>query len=168
MKNTGFLASGCCVAAVLLYNACVKPPDYPLEPVIEYVSMSKNQMIQGKQQEDSLTIYFNYTDGDGDLGYPKPDNRPSVFIKDGRDSFVRFQYALPYVEPQGTGNGISGMISIVVPTACCIYTTQQGATLTCNDVPVPLDTLHYLITIKDRAGHTSNEIQTGPIKLICH
>jgi len=152
-----------------MYNACVKPPDYPPEPVIEYVNMSKTQMKQGKQREDSLTIYFNYTDGDGDLGYPKPDNRPSIFIKDGRDSFVRFQYTLPYVEPQGTGNGISGVISIVVPTACCIYTTPQGATLTCKDVPTTfIDTLHYLITIKDRAGHISNEIQTGPIKLICH
>jgi hypothetical protein len=148
---------------------CVKPPDYPKEPVIEFSGLSKAQLVQGKAKGDSLSISFTYTDGDGDLGFPKTDPTASVFVRDDRDSFSKFEYQLPYVEPQGASNGISGEISIVVPTSCCIYVTPGGAKLACDLVPPDFlfDTLYYYITIRDRAGNLSNEIKAGPITLRC-
>ena len=166
MNRLPILIAALLVSGFFIYNACVKPPNYPDEPVIAFKSQSKNIMQQGKQGEDSMTITLTYTDGDGDLGFPGNDSEPSIFVKDGRDGFPRFQYKLPYVEPQGTGNGISGEISIVVPTACCIE-NSQGVVLSCDEVDIDRDTLVYLLTIKDRAGHVSNEIQTNPIVLIC-
>jgi hypothetical protein len=152
-----------------LQSSCVKPPNYPKEPVIEFKSMSKTQLRQGNKGEDSLTITFTYTDGDGDLGFPESESQSSIFVQDGRDSFERYPYKIPYVEPQGTGNGISGEISIVVPTSCCIYTNPQGFKLSCDKVPqdFKFDTLLYWITIKDRAGHRSNRISTPAITLRC-
>jgi hypothetical protein len=148
---------------------CVKPPDYPKEPVIEFIGLSKNILQQGKAKGDSLSISFSYTDGDGDLGFPKSDPATSVFVRDDRDSFSKFEYQLPYVEPQGASNGISGEISIVVPTSCCIFVTPGGQKLACDVVPdyVLYDTLYYFIKIRDRAGNMSNEIKAGPITLNC-
>lgn len=158
------------LVVAIMAQFCVKPPDYPKEPKIEFLSLSKNFLKQGKAKGDSLTVSLSYTDGDGDLGYPDNDPTPSVFIRDDRDSFSKFEYQLPYVEPQGAGNGISGEISIVVPTSCCIYTTPEGVELPCEYVPADFlyDTLYYFIKIRDRAGHYSNEIKAGPIILGCH
>jgi hypothetical protein len=157
------------VVVLIVPESCVKPPDYPNTPVITFKSISKNQMRQGTQGEDSLTVVFSYTDGDGDLGFPGNDPQPSIFIQDARDSFPKYSYKIPYVEPQGTGNGISGDISIVLPTTCCIYVNPQGVKLACKNVPAffTQDEFFYRISIKDRAGHVSNTIATDKIKLLC-
>lgn len=157
------------VIAALTAQFCVKPPDYPLEPVIEFKGLSKNTLRQTNlipSDPDSIVVTFSYTDGDGDLGYPDSDPTTSVFFKDERDQFAS-ERKLPYVDPQGAGNGISGEISVVLPTTCCIHTNEEGLKTACLNVPVQTDTLIYLITIRDRAGHMSNEIRTSPIVLIC-
>ncbi len=147
-------------------STCVDPPDYPDEPVIEYLSLSKNFLIQSSLGEDSVLITFSFTDGDGDLGFK--DDSESIFIVDGRDSFNKPPYRIPYIEQQGAGNGISGEISILLPTTCCIYSVQSGIPpCEINIAPQALDTVFYLISIKDRAGHVSNIVQTEPIFLRC-
>lgn len=112
-------------------------------------------------------ITFSFTDGDGDLGFK--DEQGSIFIVDGRDTFDKPPYRIPYIEQQGAGNGISGEISIVVPTTCCIYPTSTGIPPCDTSVSAPqlLDTVFYLLQIKDRAGHLSNQITTDPITLVC-
>lgn len=157
------------IFAFLSAQFCVKPPDYPKEPVIDFIGLSKSVLRQGKAKGDSLSIIFSYTDGDGDLGFPNNVSTPSVFVRDDRDSFSKFEYQLPYVEPQGASNGISGEISIIVPTSCCIFVDNQGIKRACDNVPDTLqfDTLYYFIRIRDRAGNMSNEIKAGPITLRC-
>jgi hypothetical protein len=168
MKRIYFSSGFLLVLTGILYNACVKAPDYPLAPVIKYIGTSRPSMKQGSHLEDSVTVRFSYTDGDGDLGFPGDDATPSIFIRDDRDSFNLPSLKLPYVEPQGAGNGINGEISIVVHTVCCIEKLPGGQKLACKDVTRNTDTVHYLIKIRDRAGHISNEIKTDPIVLICH
>ena len=152
------------VVGLLAY--CVRPPDYPLEPVIKYIGLSKYVMKQGEGYSDSLFVSFSFTDGDGDLGFPETDPTPSVFIRDSRDSFYKPPLQLPYVEPQGAGNGISGEISVKLPTTCCIYTSPEGIKFACDETLVT-DTFFYYIKIRDRAGHESNEIRTEAILLNC-
>ncbi|MCC6280482.1 MAG: hypothetical protein IT262_07780 [Saprospiraceae bacterium] len=168
MKN-GLLGILCLAAfAAVTAQFCVKPPDYPIEPVIEFKSVSKSVMRQrglAPNNPDSILVTFSYTDGDGDLGYPDSDPTTSIFFKDGRDQFGS-ERKLPYVDPQGAGNGISGEISVMLPSTCCIDTTGDIPTA-CQSVSITTDTLVYLITIRDRAGHVSNEIKTSPIVLIC-
>lgn len=150
------------MALMVLAQFCVQPPDYPDEPVIEFKNLSKNTMIQSALGVDSVVITFTYTDGDGDLGFE--DNTASLYIEDGRDSFAKPPYRIPFVGTQGAGNGVSGEISIVVPTPCCIF--NNVACNTTSFVP-EFDTLFYRIRIQDRAGHTSNTIETSPIQLRC-
>ncbi|MCK6694594.1 MAG: hypothetical protein L6Q97_21160 [Thermoanaerobaculia bacterium] len=166
MQKTTFRITLLCLTGLAILSYCVQPPDYPDEPVIEFKNQSKNQMFQSKFGQDSVTITFTFTDGDGDLGFT--DDQESIFIIDGRDSFAKPSYRIPYIEQQGAGNGISGEISIVVPTTCCIYPgTGIPPCDTSASAPRMRDTVFYYLQIKDRAGHLSNQIQTDPITLIC-
>lgn len=170
MKNSVLGILCLSVFAGITAQFCVKPPDYPVEPVIEFKSVSTSTMRQSalaSNDPDSVVVSFTYTDGDGDLGYPDDDPTTSVFFRDQRDQFPS-ERKLPFVDPQGAGNGISGEISVVLPSTCCIHVDPvEGTKTACELVPVTTDTLVYVITIRDRAGHTSNEIRTSPILLIC-
>jgi len=156
-------------AFLAIFQNCVQPPDYPIEPQITYIGLSKNILQQGQNYSDSLFVTFSFQDGDGDLGFPETDPTPSVFVRDSRDSFPKPPLQLPYVEPQGAGNGISGEITVKLPTVCCIYTNPEGIKVACEDVPAfyQFDTFFYFIKIRDRAGHESNEIKTEIIRLKC-
>lgn len=155
--------------AIFVVVCCVQPPDYSDVPEIKYVGLSKNLMQQGEGYTDSIFVTFTFTDGNGDLGYPESDPTASVFIRDSRDSFPKPPLQLPYVEPQGAGNGISGEITVKLPTTCCIYTSPEGIKFACDDVPatIQFDSFYYYIKIRDRAGHESNEIKTDVILLRC-
>ncbi|MBL7810191.1 MAG: hypothetical protein JNN28_20380 [Saprospiraceae bacterium] len=157
------------LAAVFTITYCVQPPDYPETPDIKYLGLSKKILAQGEGYEDSLYVTFSFTDGDGDLGFPESDTTGSVFIRDSRDSFQKPSLQLPYVEPQGAANGISGEITVKLPTTCCIYLSPEGFKYACEDVPVTIqyDSFFYFIKIRDRAGHVSNEIRTETILLRC-
>lgn len=168
--KTATLAAACLLLSGLtLFQFCVKPPYYPDEPAIVFKSISKTLMRQSVPSfpADSVLVTFTYTDGDGDLGSEDGSDKSAVFYIDQRDSFPRTPYTLPYIEPQGTGNGISGEISVNLPSVNCIYTDASGNTTVGENVPVDLDTLVYIIYIRDRAGHESNRIVTPPITLIC-
>jgi hypothetical protein len=170
MKNSVLGMLCLAVFAGLTAQFCVKPPDYPLEPVIAFKSVSTSVMRQSSltpNAPDSVVVSFTYTDGDGDLGFPAGDPTTSIFYRDERDQFAS-ERKLPFVDPQGAGNGISGDISVVLPSTCCIHIDpDEGIKTACDLVPINTDTLVYVITIRDRAGHISNEIRTSPIRLIC-
>ena len=94
----------------LLAASCVKPPNYPDEPVIEYIGLNKNTIAQGNQNTpaDTLQVLFSFTDGDGDLGFPDDSlNIFDAFLTDSRDGF-RHVFRLPVLPEQGLGNGVSG------------------------------------------------------------
>jgi hypothetical protein len=157
-------ASICLLAGFFLFlSDCATPPNYPNEPVITFKSLSRNYMKQNSNSlADSLLLTFSFTDGDGDLG---SDDSVGVYIKDGRDGFDKPPYKIPYINPQGAGNGISGEISIRLNTTCCTFANGYPP---CSVVPnVPYDTLTYQVYIRDRAGNESNVIETPQILLYC-
>jgi hypothetical protein len=158
-----FLAAFC--LAVLLAN-CANPPDYSDAPSIEFVSVSKTTMFQTRFGQDTVGLTFSFTDGDGDISFS--DTTSNVFIVDARDNFSKPSYRIPRIDEQGVGNGISGTITISVPTTCCIYPPNTAPPCdTSSFAPEIVDTLTYRIQIMDRARNKSNEITTAPIYLIC-
>ena len=155
---------------ILSLVRCIQPPDYPVEPVIAFKSLSKNIMPQKGFGNDSVPITFTFTDGDGDLGFEDKGEK-SIFLTDTRDNVEKLPYSIPFVGLQGVGNGISGDITIVFANSstCCIYPPDSGR-IPCDTsfrVPKTFDTLSFKIKIRDRAGHFSNEIETAPIYLRC-
>lgn len=167
------LVAGTALTAGLQF--CVKPPNYPTEPVIKFVSLTPGTSLQKVffKNMDSLavSVTFSYTDGDGDLGFPKSDMVSDITVFDTRVPNFPRQYSLPYIDEQGAGNGISGDITIRLPVTCCIPPPLNGIPLPACDSLSPSnqlrDTMTYTIQIKDRAGHLSNVIETSPFILIC-
>jgi hypothetical protein len=152
--------------SLLMLTSCANPPDYSDTPAIEFVSLSKNTMLQTRFGSDTVALTFSFTDGDGDISFS--DTTANIFIVDARDNFSKPSYRIPRIDEQGVGNGISGTISISVPTTCCIYPPNTAPPCdTSSFAPEILDTLTYRIQIMDRARNMSNEIITQPIYLVC-
>ncbi len=144
---------------------CIDTPEFPIEPQIEFISISKDSMDQGIFQQDSLYVTFSFTDGDGDLGRTDQEPENNVFFIDERTGAQDNTFAIPDIPDEGAGNGVEGEIRILLFSTCCIYT---DGTDPCQFNPnVPYDTIVYRIYIKDRAGHSSNQILTSPIILRC-
>lgn len=150
---------------ILFALACNKVDPISPVPTLEFVSLSKDTIIQGRQVNDSLTITLNFEDGDGDIGFD--DNAANIFIRDSRDNFVK-EYASPVIPISGAANGVSGEIRILITTlfnVCCIYDTgQDPCTPGTNQ---KFNELTYTIYIVDRAGNQSNEVTTSNIFLRC-
>jgi len=141
--------------------SCTQPPDYPDEPVIKFERLSKSIMQQGNLLQDSLLLTISFTDGDGDLG--DEENNVHIRLKDKRINLESATFSIPLIPEQGSGNGISGDINMVVFTSCCILDNR-----TCEPfAELPVDTLIYEIQIEDRAGNLSNIVESDPIYLRC-
>jgi hypothetical protein len=152
------------------FQFCIKPPDYGDAPQIAFKSLSRNAIDQTSPnltKIDTLFVTFTYTDGNGDLG-TKDNAEKNAFAYDGRDGFKK-EFAIPYIEEQGAGNGISGEITVAITNdqgMCCIF---NDGTSGCNSTLQlqSTDTFFYKLQIKDRAGNLSNEIVTPPIIINC-
>lgn len=149
---------------LLAFWQCSDPPNYPKEPVIKFVKMTKDTMLQSSFPTDSMTVTFSFTDGDGNIGSPPNENFIDVFLWDKRDGFLANQYRIPPIPSEGVADALSGEISIIVFTSCCI----TNAFPPCYSTPtIPTDTLVYQIQIMDRDSNRSNIIETLPIILKC-
>ncbi len=162
-----------CVLCLVSLKGCVEPPRYPDEPQLELVSVSADTF---RQMVDSLYIEFDFTDGDGDLGFENLSTNPcdlcdsscyshptiTVFVLDNRFNIVNGDtvrclkpYNMPYIPPKGATNAISGTITLLLTSEFCL----PGRAV---------DTVSYGIMVKDRAGNFSNKIETGPLILLCN
>ncbi len=153
--------------------ACVSEPDFPDEPVIEYIGVSKTVV----NQADTVKLTFSFTDGDGDLGKPLVNNSScenfctyegdtscyvdpyfACFIIDERDSCYG-ALTLPDLEPTGSIKAISGEIDIVVPPIFC----KCGS----NPCPTSQDVI-FKVVVVDQAGNYSNFVNSEPITVMCN
>lgn len=157
---------------IALAVSCIQPPDYPIEPVIEYLGVSKASLQQGQGVEDTVLVVIGFTDGDGDIGSFNQSSGQvalDLFFTDQRTGITVETFSMPFVPELGVTNGISGEITVRLFTTCCIFPPWvNDASAPCQpSLQYPADTLVYEIYIKDRAGNESNRIETEPIILRC-
>lgn len=145
---------------VILFFGCAKAPNYSNIPEINFISMSKNEVIQFK---DTLNITIGFTDGDGDIG---SDTTINLILTDSRDGSQENKYIIPKIPPLGAKNGISGEISFPITQTCCIF--PDGAIPCTPNTKYPKDSLSFKIQIKDAAGNLSNQVETPRIYLKCN
>jgi hypothetical protein len=154
----------------VLIGSCVKPPNYPDQPVIEYIGLNKSTIAQGNQNSfpDTLQVIFSFTDGDGDIGFPDDSlNVFDAFLIDSRDGFKHL-FRLPVLPEQGVGNGVSGEITLRIPNRlpiCCTF--PDGSTACQPNSRFPTDTMSFAIQIMDRSRNMSNFIQSETITILC-
>jgi hypothetical protein len=153
------------VVGLALLAACTSPPDYPIEPRIEFLSLSKDTLKRGNFFQDTAFITISFTDGDGDIGDKDSLN---LFLKDLRDGFVS-KNRIPFVPELGASNGLKGEITVRIFSTCCVFDPGLGLDPCMDAHPsLPVDELVYEIYIVDRAGHESNTVQTAPIFIPCN
>ena len=150
------------VAMLTGFVACIKAPEYPIEPVLTLAGISTDTMRQGSLQNDSIIVHITLTDGDGDIG---SDDGFNATVIDLRDNFPAGQYRLPKVQEVGANNGISADLWLTIYTTCCVFPNGQPPCTPSDDFPT--DELQYEIFLTDRAGNESNKITTPPITLLC-
>lgn len=99
--------------AVMSLLACNQEPFFPVEPKIEFVSISPSEVKSGV---DSILITFRFQDGDGDLG--AVDGQPNLQLIDSRvdqglplDRATNY-YVLPDLTPEARNPSIQGEITI--------------------------------------------------------
>lgn len=159
---------------ILSFVACTVKPEFPPEPKIEFVSLSKNVVNQG----DTLTIKLNFEDGDGNLGKDPglsancgsnvcefdsdttcfKDPFFGAFLIDMRDScFARTN--LPNFEPNGKIKAVSGELFLITPPLFCKLGSCVGCTV---------DTLVYQVVVKDLVQNYSNPVFTDTIYINCN
>jgi hypothetical protein len=152
-RNSGLRMTGIrpVLAMMLLVwglAACVSPPEYPLEPVIEFVSVNQTVFDEG---DEELQILFDFTDGDGDIG---SDDTVNVSFVDSRAPDFEISYKAPLIDPRGNIKAISGSIQLNYRAHVCLSDNN-------------IDTVVYSISISDRAGNESNVINTPQIFINC-
>lgn len=151
---------------ILLLAACHDSASFENVPAIEFISVSKTDMIQSDLDQDSLLFTFSFTDGDGDLGYGIGDSRPDIFIIDSRTNAIHESVKLPEF-PDNGGRSISGNMHVWIYSTCCFLPFNNIIPPCSNPPSHPTDSMYFELYIKDRAGNESNRIQSSPIILHC-
>ena len=151
---------------LLVFLSCYQKPEFPDTPELRFISMDKDTLLQGFSREDSLTLWLELTDGDGDIGVENTDTvSQSILIRDLRTGNVSEQFRIPFIPENVAANGIQAEMQLKLYTTCCLFPDNIPP---CSVIAeYPRDTLIYEIVILDRAGHRSTPIQTPPIILRC-
>jgi len=132
---------------ILFLGSCLNPPEYSPIPEIEFDSISSTFAVAN---QDSITFFITFTDGDGDLG---SDEIPNLFFKDNRTLYTD-SFKIPDITPDGNVKAISGRISYTFFPFNCIPGKD-------------FDSLFFTIYVADRAGNNSNEVISPMITLQC-
>ena len=158
--------TGSFFAAVLLFSSCQKSSNLSPIPSISFKSFQATGGTTG-------VLSINFTDGDGDIGYPSqdPTAKPNMWVKylyydytskkfigvyNKEDSAtfdsVYFVYNVPYITPTGKDKSLTGVIQLNMTD----YYANPYATLDSLQV-------QFQIYVYDRAGNKSNVITSRTI-----
>ncbi len=149
-----------------LIGSCIKPEKFPIEPVITDIRMN-NTVFYGAPFgiADSISMYIEFTDGDGDLGATENDTATAIFMVENRLG-LEYSYAIPAITPQGSEKGIFGELEVIIATINCV--PIDGGTPSPEAEYPDEDTVVYSVRLKDRAGNWSEAVESPPIVIRCN
>ncbi len=152
---------------LLAVTACKKFEEYPDEPFVEFISLTKIPNSLGYDDKGILKIGF--TDGDGDIGLSQSDTIPPFnqggeyyynffiyYFEKQHGEYVKFDLdppvhaRIPPIVSDFSSRGVKGTIEIE---------------LEINNFFSPFDTICFEFYIVDRALNKSNIVRTPPIKI---
>lgn len=143
-----------------LLQGCFNAPEYNDVPVIKFNSWRYNSfpVQMTDNSSDSLSLYFDFTDGDGDLG-DTTTGVNNIFIRDLKTD-ITDKYKMDIIPQNGSVLDISGTVEVKVGPNLLGRCLLPGITK-------PIDTTKYEVYIVDRAGHQSNKIITTEMLFEC-
>ncbi|MEZ4887305.1 MAG: hypothetical protein R3E32_21415 [Chitinophagales bacterium] len=165
---------GLCLLATLGLSSCLKGPEYAIEPRITNVTIDKTVI---DNFVESFVVSIDFEDGDADLG-AIPDAQgdsgqsfDNVFLVDNRvniglDSLFLRAFSVETLTPSGGTQAIDGTIRVTISEICCFNESGSAA---CFPADVRIDTNEVVfdVYLVDRAGNTSNVMQTPPLTIRC-
>ncbi|MBS1626138.1 MAG: hypothetical protein JST83_19110 [Bacteroidetes bacterium] len=181
MKNHVVIA---CLALLIGLCSCVKQPNFPIEPHIEFKSLSDTlvRLPNTGTAVDSVQFTLSFTDGDGDFGVPEgltdtttcPNCVCTNHATDSLAMQVKSVNLFYYQYVSGFDDSclsIPGIATSYIPVAKK-YPALQGDIIFSISFECPgtgtADTQRYSFFIKDRAGHFSNRVLSPPIIVDCN
>lgn len=156
------------LSVVVGLGACLSPPDYPVEPVLTFVGLSKDTLLQAGPvlARDTFFLRLSFTDGDGDIGNDQNSARSNVFVENKLTGDTLSPVLLSPIPEEGAQNGVSGELTVRLFSTCCDF--PDFTVLPCEPSDeYPLDTLLLEAYMIDRAGNESNRVDLPPIILRC-
>src|SRR5436190_23718041 len=86
------------VIAGLLFAGCKRADEYPIEPVIDFKSLSTIKDANGHDEEFGGILEISFTDGDGDIGINDEEINQPPFVGE----YVDNVHMLCYYDSSGT------------------------------------------------------------------
>lgn len=160
----------------LLYSSCAKKENYPDVPVISYNSF--NYYTSVPPTSDSAILTINFTDGNGDIGYPSGETEapPDLYITPliyyyttktyrpvptTNGDTVPYSYTIPTITPTGNDKELSGLIKINMGNFIYINIDQVFLKDTIlKDTMADPTMMKFRVWMFDRAGNKSNVLIT--------
>lgn len=130
-------------------------------PVIEYLGINDDTLMQSSLNIDSIFLRISFEDQDGDIGGTPMRN---LVIIDKRTDEEYDAFRLP--ELPKVNDGIEGEVTVRIFTTCCIFPENIPP---CEAPPqFPENELVLEIFMVDDAGNESNRVLSSPITLLCN
>jgi hypothetical protein len=144
------------VPLLLIGFAACKKNKNSVIPRISFISLEPDSVHSGNLEEKT-SLFFGFSDGDGDLGNDPTSGKYDVYLKDSRDDMIS-RYLFPPIpdEQRDPVNGVEGQGVI---TLRAIYIVTRQDTLHKRHG----DTLTYKMWVVDQADHVSDTITTRPL-----
>ena len=142
MKKFGYI-----LILVLLGFAACKKDEESNGPVITFISISPNSLVQ---YSEPVYIRIGYTDLNGDIGFENP-AMYALSVKDNRLANPDF-YHVPPLAPIGSNVAIQGELEIKINTLFLLGNGTEELT-------------SFTLKIQDRAGNWSEEISTAQVTI---
>ena len=150
----------------LSLSHCAIDPGFSDIPEIEFVSFSKDTLIQNSLNTDSLFLTIAFRDGDGDLGSGDQSVMENIILTDERTGVIFDRFVVPEIPVSGISSGIEGEIIMKVFTTCCVF---PDGTPPCLSPPAfPTNELSFEIQMIDDSGNRSNSLLTDSVILLCN
>jgi hypothetical protein len=163
-----FSALGLAFLLLLGFSSCQKNENYPDYPVITY----KDFIVFN---QDSAYIQVNFTDGNGDIGYPASDTSAPpnfwveyMYLDSATNNFLPMTatvgtktdtifgpYYIPNITPTGKNKELSGEIQVKLET--------EGQPTWYSPLPIyykATNAIEFRVWLVDRAGNKSNVVTT--------
>lgn len=170
MKNSLLYQGALLLTMLATAVACNKPPEYPIEPRIEFKAIESYPVFNQGAKKDSLIIVTRFEDGDGDLGLSSeetnapPYNQGNNYLNYLVETFVKKQGSAAFEKIDLPGT--SGTFFRLSPDS---RIGPLEGDLRYSGIKIPAqnifnlkagDQIKFRIQIRDRALHPSNIVDT--------
>lgn len=136
------------VLLAVVASGCRKEEDPDPAPVLEFVAISLTEVVEFS---NAITVTVNYSDVNGDLGSPDPDEN-TVRVRDARLPDYDWYHLQP-LTPNLEELDISGSFVLELNPLFILGNGVQEVTT-------------FTIQVRDRAGNWSNEVVTPQVRIL--